>query len=312
MTETTIAKLPESQVAIPSDVSAGAMAAALAGDLSRLTEADKLKFVGALCQFTGLNPLSKPFEWIVLKGKLTLYANKGCAEQLRKIHKVTIDILERKTEHGVHMVRVKATDHTGRTDESIGAVPFDDKMMGEDKANAFMKAETKAKRRVSLSICGLGMLDESELDQVKHAKQVTEVVTTESAGAIADQLNAEIGKSKVQDAVIVPEVPKAEPLKPVAPVIEINEFAQPEPVQPPATGELSPADKMARELETVLSGHSTKASVLDCIGYCQKQGKLPADTKDLAKIDADYGAKILAKPATFIGAVETWVKGGKK
>ena len=36
---------------------------------------------------------------------------------------------------------------------------------GESRANAIMKATTKAKRRVTLSICGLGgMPDESELD----------------------------------------------------------------------------------------------------------------------------------------------------
>jgi hypothetical protein len=33
-----------------------------------------------------------------------------------------------------------------------------------------MKAETKAKRRVTLSICGLGMLDESELETVRYGE----------------------------------------------------------------------------------------------------------------------------------------------
>lgn len=37
-------------------------------------------------------------------------------------------------------------------------------------ANALMKAETKAKRRVTLSICGLGLLDESEIDTMKGAE----------------------------------------------------------------------------------------------------------------------------------------------
>ena len=31
-----------------------------------------------------------------------------------------------------------------------------------------MKAETKAKRRVTLSICGLGVLDETEVENVPH------------------------------------------------------------------------------------------------------------------------------------------------
>ncbi|BEJ60493.1 hypothetical protein B10172_05150 [Campylobacter jejuni] len=33
-----------------------------------------------------------------------------------------------------------------------------------------MKAITKAKRRVTLSICGLGMLDESELETIKEKR----------------------------------------------------------------------------------------------------------------------------------------------
>ena len=47
------------------------------------------------------------------------------------------------------------------TDSSIGAVPITG-LRGEALANAQMKAETKAKRRVTLSITGLSLLDETE------------------------------------------------------------------------------------------------------------------------------------------------------
>ncbi len=50
-----------------------------------------------------------------------------------------------------------------RTDEDIGSLACPDTMKGEALAIASMKAVTKAKRRVTLSICGLGMLDETEL-----------------------------------------------------------------------------------------------------------------------------------------------------
>jgi len=40
---------------------------------------------------------------------------------------------------------------------------------GEARANLMMKAETKAKRRVTLSICGLGMLDETEVESLPPA-----------------------------------------------------------------------------------------------------------------------------------------------
>jgi len=46
-------------------------------------------------------------------------------------------------------------------------------LQGESLANALMKAETKAKRRVTLSICGLGMLDETEIGSIPTAGNVT-------------------------------------------------------------------------------------------------------------------------------------------
>lgn len=57
----------------------------------------------------------------------------------------------------------------GRQDESIGAVPIA-ALKGEALANAMMKCETKAKRRVTLSICGLGMLDETEVESVSSSQ----------------------------------------------------------------------------------------------------------------------------------------------
>ncbi len=45
-------------------------------------------------------------------------------------------------------------------------------LKGEARANAIMKCVTKAKRRVTLSICGLGMLDETEVDSIPTAQKV--------------------------------------------------------------------------------------------------------------------------------------------
>ena len=43
-----------------------------------------------------------------------------------------------------------------------------------DKGQVFLTGNTKAKRRATLSICGLGMLDESELETIKDAYVVPE------------------------------------------------------------------------------------------------------------------------------------------
>ncbi len=51
-------------------------------------------------------------------------------------------------------------------------VPIGATLSGEAGANLMMKAVTKAKRRVTLSICGLGMLDETEVVTIPGAEIV--------------------------------------------------------------------------------------------------------------------------------------------
>lgn len=165
----------------------------MAGDLSKLTADQRVAYYNAVCDSVGLNPLTKPFEYIVLNDKLTLYARRDATDQLRKIHKITVNIISREVVEQVYVVTAKASDQYGREDEAIGAVPLVKEdgewktsqsgkryfagngtfkpLSPDDRANAMMKAETKAKRRVTLSICGLGFLDETELETIPpHAK----------------------------------------------------------------------------------------------------------------------------------------------
>lgn len=135
------------------------------GDISKLTPEERTKYYTAVCQSVGLNPLTKPFEYITLNGKLTLYARKDATDQLRSLRGVSVVIASRERLDDVYLVTARATTADGRTDESIGAVSIA-KLAGDALANALMKAETKAKRRVTLSICGLGMLDETELETI--------------------------------------------------------------------------------------------------------------------------------------------------
>ena len=141
----------------------------LAGDLTRLEPEDRVRFYQEVCSSVGLNPLTQPFEYITLNGKLTLYAKKSCTDQLRAIHGVTITIASRETREGVYIVSARATNAANRGDEDIGAVTIAN-LKGDALCNAMMKAETKAKRRVTLSICGLGMLDETEIETIPGAK----------------------------------------------------------------------------------------------------------------------------------------------
>jgi hypothetical protein len=139
------------------------------GDLARLNPEQRNQYYRAVCESLGLNPLTRPFEYITLNGKLQLYARKDCTDQLRKLHGVSIRIAGREVMDDLMVVTAEATDKTGRTDSSIGAVSIAG-LRGEAKANALMKAETKSRRRVTLALCGLGMLDESELDGIPNPR----------------------------------------------------------------------------------------------------------------------------------------------
>jgi hypothetical protein len=135
------------------------------GNLAALSPTDKANHYIQLCRSLGLNPATKPFEYITLQGKETLYARRDATEQLRKIHSVSLEITGRETVGDVYVVTARATMPDGRKDESTGVVSVAG-LKGEALANKLMSAETKAKRRVTLSIVGLGILDESEFDTI--------------------------------------------------------------------------------------------------------------------------------------------------
>ena len=143
------------------------------GDLDQLSAQERTRYYVEVCKSVGLNPLTKPFEFIRLNGKLTLYALRNATDQLRTIHGVSVDEIRDRTVEGIIIVTTKVRNKEGRTDVATGAVAIAN-LRGDVLANAIMKAETKAKRRATLSICGLGFLDESELEAIPPAaiKQV--------------------------------------------------------------------------------------------------------------------------------------------
>src|SRR5262245_25307542 len=60
------------------------------GDLGQLTHQERARYYRRVCESLGLNPLTRPFDYILLNGRLTLYALKGCTDQLRQIHGVSV------------------------------------------------------------------------------------------------------------------------------------------------------------------------------------------------------------------------------
>lgn len=150
----------------------------LQGDLSILTAAQRVEYYGKVCESVGLNPFTKPFDYIVLNGKLTLYAKKDATDQLRAIHGISVFKLEREQTSDSYDVTAYGRARDGREDSSLGSVPITN-LKGEALSNAKMKAETKAKRRLTLSLAGLGWLDEIEVAAIPTAQPIVVTETGE-------------------------------------------------------------------------------------------------------------------------------------
>jgi hypothetical protein len=141
----------------------------MTGNLSKLTPEQKVVYYKAYCERVGLDPVTKPFELLSLNGKEVLYCTRSGTQQLSALHKVSHQITARELQGSAYLVTCRATDSTGRYSESIGAVNVEN-LKGDAICNAYMKAETKAKRRATLDLLGLGILDESEIETIRDAR----------------------------------------------------------------------------------------------------------------------------------------------
>ncbi len=169
------------------------------GDLSGLSEQERMSFYGNVCRSLGLNPLTQPFAFLKLSGKLVLYAKKDCTDQLRKLHGVSITSVDTESRDGLFIATAKAVDRHGREDCDMGFAALGS-LKGENLGNAMLKAVTKAKRRTTLSICGLGMLDETEVEDIT----VRDKAVIEPSGlslSEASEVDAEVQQKLCESAV---------------------------------------------------------------------------------------------------------------
>lgn len=152
------------------------------GDLSGLNAEQKVQYYKMFCQRLGLDPLTQPFKLLSLQGKQVMYCDRSGAQQLNKLHNVSHEIKTRESVNDLYVVTCRASLPDGRFTESIGAVNIKG-FAGDALANAMMKGETKAKRRATLDLLGLGILDETEAETIKDA-----VVIPDEIFKTADEL----------------------------------------------------------------------------------------------------------------------------
>jgi hypothetical protein len=152
----------------------------LQNDIASLKPEDRVKYIIKMCESLGLNPLTQPIQLIKFQGRVIPYMCKSGTDQLRKIYNVSISNISTSIQDDIIEVNVTASLPSGKTDTDIGCVSVAG-LKGDALCNARMKAVTKAKRRVTLAICGCGMLDESEIDTMKGSVHINPYVNENDA-----------------------------------------------------------------------------------------------------------------------------------
>ena len=143
------------------------------GDLSKLHPTDKVVYYKGYCERIGLDPFTKPFDILRLQGREILYLNRSGSAQLCRMHSISHAITSRTLHKDaeIYEVTARAILPDGRYTESLSAVSVAG-LKGDNYCNALMKAETKAKRRSTIDLIGLGILDESEVTTIANSEKV--------------------------------------------------------------------------------------------------------------------------------------------
>lgn len=137
-------------------------------DWSGVTEPDRVLAVRAICEVLGIPTPMNPFRFIKTKrGNVTMYAGQEAASLIANTYRLSVKITEQvfDKEQNLYRVAVTATFPDGRSVDDMGVVYLGGST-GDDRANAVMKCITKAKRRVTLSACGLSTYEEDEVPVV--------------------------------------------------------------------------------------------------------------------------------------------------
>jgi len=206
----------------------------LAGDLSKLTEAQMSAYYVYRCKAVGLDPATKPFDVLVLNGKKVLYATKECSSQLSHRDKLTAEIVTTSIIGGVYEVKARAKSPDGRFTDDLGVVSVEG-LKGDALCNAMMKAATKGKRRAILTHCGLGMLDETEIETIPASAKgastaIHQTMQKRTNAEIVAEMNAHTAKESTPALQSPNKTSAAKPAPPVKPAPKQEVPAQFKPI----------------------------------------------------------------------------------
>jgi hypothetical protein len=171
------------------DDAAGALAHVLGtGDLYQLSDAQRVAHYLNLCRSCGLNPLSRPYQWIEFRDGdnppvLTLYFTPTAAAQALRNNHISVSFPRREIAGELFVCEAHGTAPDGREGVGTQYVPLTGKygrLTGRYLANALMSAETGALRRLALN---MGVASGSDPDE----GQIVKTVYVDGTGAILEQ-----------------------------------------------------------------------------------------------------------------------------
>jgi hypothetical protein len=138
--------------------------ALIRGDMSGLTRDQLYQAKVMLADQMGIDASLSPVDFIPDKktGRLVPYINSRGAAQLRRKHGLEVTAIEVVTHReGLIVLRCVLRGQDGRTDQALGAAGWLPDM-AHDEARAWLVAETRAKRRATMSAVGIFLEGPSE------------------------------------------------------------------------------------------------------------------------------------------------------
>jgi hypothetical protein len=144
-------------------IDAGTMELVIQGDVSQLSPVQRVQYYVARCQAAGLDPATRPFDLLKTRdGKYILYPNANACQQKADQRGINLDVRSREVIDDLFVVTMRGVTRDHRSLERMGAVSLAG-LHGQAKADAMMKAETKAARRVVLGLTGLAGSSDDDL-----------------------------------------------------------------------------------------------------------------------------------------------------
>ncbi len=164
-TSTTAAPVFDLDTALEEAAAAMRRVGAQGQDTRGMSQGEREAALAGLAKALGLNPLTNPVRFIALQGGEALYVTRQGTDQIAarlRINRETIVGPEVRDIGGQKLVfcqvRAREPGPDGRSDVATATIPL------REPHNDLMKCETKAKRRATLSLVGLGLLTEDDAE----------------------------------------------------------------------------------------------------------------------------------------------------